>query len=93
MNLREWVEKYKPLRTDNGDVIALETYGKFMDYVNKQDITRVWTSGEEDGGSYISAGKRWVNRLNYFITEIPWEDGNEYVSLDDDDDIDIYYTM
>jgi len=49
-----------------------ETYGKEVEFVKKAHPSHIWTYGDgDDGGSYIWAGWSFVNRIGYFITEIP----------------------
>ncbi len=51
----------------------LETYGQELDVVRRADPNRVWTVIDCDGTLYVTAGFHFVNRLNYIITEHPWE--------------------
>jgi len=52
---------------------------------------RIWTIVETDDGNgeVILSGFHWVNRRAYLITEMPWEEGKEYVIpyfvVEDDD--------
>jgi hypothetical protein len=90
MNFDQWAEKYKPVvnhldqnasfQDENGIGIMFETYGEEMEYVNKQDPRCVWTYADEDG-SYIVAGRRFANRLGYFVCEVPHE-GDEYETIE-----------
>jgi hypothetical protein len=95
MNLQEWVEEYKPIMHENGGIYGFETYGDWEKFVSEQGNRQVWTlidTGVDDE-MIIVAGKRWVNRQNYFITENEWVDNDEYVELSDDDEIDIYFSL
>ena len=70
----EWYEKYKPIETDHGDIMIYETYGKDLEFIESIiDDNRVWTF--LDGGDYscIVNGAMFVNRLCYYVTEVPWE--------------------
>jgi hypothetical protein len=71
----EFAEKYKPLGYENGaGPWQLETFGPDLDRVKAAAPKRVWTIVEGDNGLlYIIAGFHWVNRINYVITEVPWE--------------------
>jgi hypothetical protein len=94
MNLQEWVEKYRPIITKRGEPYAFETYGGSISFVNKNDPHHIWTLCESDGVEYLSAGKRLVNRLNYFVCEVAWtEEDERYVVLTDEDNIDIYFGL
>lgn len=91
MNFEQWEKTFKPkfnhldnnasFQDENGNGIMFETYGKEFEYVKEQDPRYVWTYGDEDG-SYIIAGRRFVNRLGYFVCEIPWSNEWETIELD-----------
>lgn len=69
-----WYDKYKPMETEQGDILIYETYGKDLEFIESIiDDNRVWTF--LDGGDYsaIVNGAMFVNRLCYYVTEIPWE--------------------
>ena len=78
-----WAEKYKPeenhLVTSNE--LMFETYGAELEYVQSLDPRYVWTSVQGDMCDLIVAGYAYVNRLCYYVTEIPWEDEDEYVLI------------
>jgi len=79
----EWNYVYKP--TINSfvsvapfDGMMFETIGEEISYVlsfvnNKQE-KHIWTIIENEGVSYVCAGYHLINRLGYFITEVPWTD-------------------
>ena len=74
LEYEEWYEKYKPIETDHGDLMVYETYGKDLEFIQSIiEDNRVWTF--LDGGDYscIVNGAMFVNRLCYYVTEIPWE--------------------
>jgi hypothetical protein len=73
----EWFETYKPI-SNNIDTNAsfdghmFETYGAEVEFVKKADPAYIWMYGDgDDGGSYIWNGWHIVNRIGYFITEVP----------------------
>jgi hypothetical protein len=72
-----WLEEFKPITNhidDNAsfDGIMFETYGDEVEFVKQQDPRCIWTYGDgDDGGSYIWNGWHFVNRIGYFITEVP----------------------
>jgi hypothetical protein len=81
----EWLETYKPItnhidtnasfQNEEGEGIMFETYGEEVDFVKQQDPNRIWMYGSgDDGGTYIWSGWGFVNRLGYFITEVPFSD-------------------
>lgn len=75
LSYEAWLEKYKPVRNpfnDNGfDGLLFETFGKELEFVAKTDQKKVWTLIDGDGASFIEAGFHFVNRLGYFVTDLP----------------------
>jgi hypothetical protein len=52
-----------------------ETYGDEVEFVKSQSPANIWMYGSgDDGGTYIWNGWGFVNRLGYFITEVPCPD-------------------
>jgi hypothetical protein len=77
LDFDEWFDTYKPI-PNNIDINAsfdghmFETYGAEVEFVKKADPAYIWTYGDgDDGGSYIWNGWSFVNRIGYFITEVP----------------------
>lgn len=74
--LEDWCEKYQPIQnhfTQTGDD-KFETYGEELDFVRAQDPRCIWTLVDgDDGNLYITSGYHLVNRINYFVTEVPFE--------------------
>jgi hypothetical protein len=74
----EWYETYKPIKNSidinsSFDGHMFETYGEEVEFVKAQDENRIWMYGDgDDGGSYIWSGWGFVNRIGYFITEVPF---------------------
>ena len=51
-----------------------ETYGAELEFVRAQDPRNIWTLVDgDDGNLYIVSGYHLVNRINYFVTEVPYE--------------------
>ena len=70
----EWYEKYKPIETDHGDLMVYETYGKDLEFIQSIiEDNRVWTFIDSGDYSCIVNGAMFVNRLCYYVTEVPWE--------------------
>ena len=73
----EWFDTYKPILNHidtyaSFDGHMFETYGDELEFVKAQDENRIWMYGDgDDGGSYIWNGWHIVNRIGYFITEVP----------------------
>lgn len=79
-----WAEKYKPIKnkfTNDPDGTMFETYGEELEFVQTHDPKYIWTWVTGDMCDIIVAGYAYVNRFGYYVTEIPWEDENEYVLL------------
>ena len=95
-----WWEKYRPTGTPTlnagpmvGDDPKLLCWSNPQDWQQVKDAdaknpATVWTLVECDGLQYIAAGLHYVNRLGYFITELPAEPDLGDVPLDDEDDLD-----
>lgn len=86
MNYETWATTFKPV--DNHldtnaayDGKMFETYGDELEFLKTIDPRRIWTLRDEDGGSIITTGFGWVNRMGYFITEQPWTDDDLYIQL------------
>ena len=82
MTFEEWKEKYKPF-TDFP-----------VDWVENPNPNTVWTMKAGDNGyEYLQSGVHYVNRIGYYETEVPYNDG-EYVFItisegyDEDEDED-----
>jgi hypothetical protein len=79
--LDAWEAKYKPIKNQftqkqEGEFVEdkFETYGEELAFVLGADPRCVWTLVDgDDGNLYIVDGYHLVNRINYFITEVPFE--------------------
>jgi hypothetical protein len=84
----EWEEQFKPItnhldsnaswQDDDGNGIMFETYGEELDFVKtklKENPNCIWTLVDSDDGEecIIVGGYHFVNRIGYFITEVPAE--------------------
>lgn len=72
-----WVDNFKPIKnsiSNDPDSITFETYGAEQELVRNTDTKFIWTEVDGDSGTYILAGYHYVNRIQYYITESPWED-------------------
>lgn len=85
MTYEEWVDKYKPIQNELSDNASFEgmmfeTYGSELDYVltivRRTNGLLVWTYIDGEGGTYIVEGYRLVNRIGYFITQVPYEEND-----------------
>jgi len=91
LDFDHWVATYKPRANhlnpdaasfDDGDGgIMFETHGAELDYVIKcanENKATVWTYVDGDDGTYIIEGYRLVNRIGYFVCDVPYEKGVQY---------------
>lgn len=62
----EWVKQYQP------SDIQYETYGDDWEHIKSLDEHHVWTLIDGDGKSVLISGRAFINRLSYYVTEIPW---------------------
>lgn len=77
ISVEEWEEQYTPMRNHmnpeaswNGTMF--ETYGDEVKFIYDFDSTHIWTYCDgDDGGTYLVSGRHYVNRIGYFITEVP----------------------
>jgi len=85
----EFSNRFKPqtnhLQSKNDpDLIQFETYGEDIDYVRtKVAERRVWTACDVDGEFFVVSGLSHVNRLYYFVCEVPYGDSDEFEVFDD----------
>jgi hypothetical protein len=88
----QWIAKYRPVVNmfdpdASCDGFMFETFGAEGDYVSKwaddrSTEGRVWTLIDgDDGESVIIPGCHWVNRIGYFVTEVPCDDEGMEVPL------------
>ena len=74
MNIQEWEKRFKP-------IASLETLGeeyRCMQFIEALFPGCVWTECQHDEGIYINAGWHFVNRIVYWVTEIPSESDTFY---------------
>ena len=77
MTEEDWFNTYKPIKNNLVDSSSFddhmfETYGEEVEFVKAQDENRIWMLGDgDDGGMYIWSGWGFVNRIGYFVTEVP----------------------
>lgn len=78
MDYDDFVQTYKPIKNHietnaSFDGYMFETYGDEYEFVKSQSPANIWMYGDgDDGGSYIWSGWGFVNRIGYFITEVPF---------------------
>ena len=80
MTEEEWFNTYKPIKNtlvsdSSFDGHMFETYGDEVEFVKTQSPDKIWMLGDgDDGGMYIWSGWGFVNRIGYFVTEVPFPD-------------------
>jgi hypothetical protein len=80
----EWAEKFKPIKNhlvNDPDQQMFETYGEEVEFVSNYDNKYVWTWLQGDMSDLVCAGYHYVNRLGYYISEVPWENEDDYALL------------
>lgn len=93
ISYEQWVETYKPIlnpvRNSEYNGFMFETHGVELELVHTARKTdpenRVWTLIDTDGADYIVNGYHIVNRLGYFITEVPFMDSVQVFSTSESD--------
>ena len=82
----EWEEMFKPIKNhitkypDSGtEYDSFETYGAEQEFVaTKIDENLVWTMGDGDMCTYLSNGYHYINRINYYVCTVPYEEDTDY---------------
>jgi hypothetical protein len=79
----EWEDKFKPKKNhlSKHDELMYETYGEEYEYIKSLDPRYVWTSVQGDMSDLLVAGVAYVNRLGYYVCEVPWEDDMDCVLI------------
>jgi hypothetical protein len=80
----EWAKKFRPIKNhldSDPDQLLFEIYGEEIEFVRNYDPRYVWTNLQGDMSDLICAGYHYVNRIGYYITEVPWEDEMDYALL------------
>ena len=86
-----WATKFKPRPNHfKTDELMFETYGEEVDYVRAIDPKYVWTYVDGDMCSLLVAGYAYVNRIGYYVCEIPWENDMDSVLLSVENECDCY---
>lgn len=89
LNYGDWHDQFKPVKNhlDRGaasEGTMFETYNEELDFVREsaeKDELKVWTlmDSEEDDDAVIVEGYHWVNRIGYYVTEVPAEKNTNYL--------------
>lgn len=82
MTWDEFAEEFRPLMDPDEDTFLMFGKGDF-EHVRDQSNSHpgtVWTLMDDgEGGTFIGDGLHFVNSLNWIITEVPAQDGIDYV--------------
>ena len=79
MKIEKFIKDFRP-QMENGDIKLYETFKPDTETVHKAGNKYVWTLMSEDDELFLVPGIRWVNRINYVICKVPWD--NEQVHVD-----------
>jgi len=81
----EWARRFDPI--ENTFVpessflgTMFETHGEEWEFVKNTPASRVWTYISEDG-DWIVPGRRFVNRIGYFVTSQEHDDPSVAVDI------------
>jgi hypothetical protein len=81
-----WAEKYKPIKNtispypdEHAEFDMFETYGEELEFVKAQDPRNIWTYLDGDSSSLLVQGFSYVNRISYYICEVPFTEGDPEV--------------
>ena len=80
-----WAKKFKPIQNkfypNEPETKMFETYGEEVEFVNNYDHRYVWTNLTGEMSDLVCAGYHYVNRIGYYITEVPWDNEDDYALL------------
>lgn len=67
-------EEHKPINNKfRPEEQMFETFGPELEFVKAQPENNVWTlMDDDDGNPVITTGFHVVNRIGYYVTEVPW---------------------
>ena len=88
-----FANKYKPLKnhfSKSPNELMFETFGEELEFIKNANTAHVWTWVQGDMCDLIVAGFSYVNRLGYYVTEVPWTHIDEYVLLSVEKECDCY---
>lgn len=89
ISFEQFAEQYKPIQNPNhqeDDNDLFETYGEELDFVRQQPNNLIWTLVDSDNGLVLIPGYHFVNRVNYMVAEVAWE--NEDIEVKYCDELD-----
>jgi hypothetical protein len=82
MTFEEWCDEFKPIVnpfSSDPTCTMFETYGEECKFVRQSSPSHIWTEVDAEGRfTTVIEGFHYVNRLGYYVTEKPWEQGTTY---------------
>ena len=74
-----WVEQFKPITNPNTDQIAFDTHDD-AEFLRSQPHSKIWTLIDcpDSNDAIIVNGPRFINRLEYYVTEVEHNEADEY---------------
>ena len=92
----QFIERFKPIKNHldsnaSCDGLMFETFDEEYAFVvakHAENPNLVWTYLDCDGGTAIVSGWHYVNRIGYFITELPATQGEEFQIFEPDEESD-----
>jgi hypothetical protein len=90
MTYDKWFDTFKPVKNHldpnaAGEGTMFETFGAEDTHVRaiaQTDPKKVWTELDVDGRLVIVNGWHYVNRIGYYITEVPYDGPEITVRVD-----------
>lgn len=80
-----WSDNYRPIINTGNGTFLFEEFGEDLDFLNRMaKQNRVWTWVQENGMTAIINGFHYLNRLGYYVTEVPWENGQDIMIIVED---------
>jgi len=84
LSFENWERKYKPMQNTKSTGIFFCTHDEddiqFLKENQDDDALNIWTLVDGDGEElFIDSGYRFVNRMEYLITEVPRE--SKYIKV------------
>lgn len=74
-----WLDQFKPISKPGTDHIAFDTHSDW-EFLKTQAPNKIWTLVDcpDSGDAVIVNGCRFVNRLEYYVTEVSHNPDDEY---------------
>jgi hypothetical protein len=74
-----WFEQFKPITKPGTDHIAFDTHDD-VEFLRSQPSSKIWTLIDcpDSNDAVIVNGCRFVNRLEYYVTEVEHNEADEY---------------